>query len=105
MGLFSNNYIKEAYKSLIAAPLYDTVMDEREILLKEAALNKQPVVLKSYNTSIQEHLEKDYGQSTQTLYNLVQQKPSFIFFEDDLATEYSIGILKSFYGVDSIIVK
>jgi len=101
IGLLSNNYIEEAYKSLIAAPLYDAVMDERESLLKEAALHKQPAVLKSYNNSMQEHLEKDYSQSTKTLYDLVQQKPSFIFFEDDLATDYSIGTLKNFYGVDS----
>jgi hypothetical protein len=105
IGLLGNNYIKEAYKSLIAAPLYDTVIAERETLLNEAALNKQPAVLKGYDTSMQEHLEKDYGQSTQTLYNLVQQKPSFIFFEDDLATEYSIETLKNFYGVGSIAVK
>jgi hypothetical protein len=105
IGLLSNGYITEAYKSLIAAPLYDTVMDERETLLKEAALNKQPAVVKSYDASMQEHLEKKYGQSTQTLYNLVQQKPSFIFFEDDLATGYSIETLTHFYGVDSITVK
>jgi len=105
IGLLSNGYITEAYKSLIAAPLYDTVIDERETLLKEAASSKQTVVVKSYDASMQEHLQKKYGKSTQTLYNLVQQKPSFIFFEDDLATEYSIETLKHFYDVDSIVVK
>lgn len=103
--LLANNYIKESYKSIIAAPLYDSVMDDRESSLKEAALSKQPAVLKSYDNSMQEHLQKEYGNSTKTLYDLVQQKPSFIFFEDDLATEYSIGTLTNFYGVDSIIVK
>jgi hypothetical protein len=103
--LLANNYIKESYKSLIAAPLYDAVMDDREALLKEAASNKQTAVLKSYDNVVQQHLQSEYGNSTQTLYNLVQQKPSFIFFEDDLATAYSIETLKNFYGIDSIMVK
>ncbi|QEC66821.1 hypothetical protein FRZ67_05700 [Panacibacter ginsenosidivorans] len=105
ISLLANNYLRDAYKSLIAAPLYDAVMDDRESSLKKAALNKQPAVLESYNNSMQQHLQNEYGHSTKTLYDLVQQKPSFIFFEDDLATEYSIETLKNFYGVDSIIVK
>lgn len=105
VGLLANSYIKDAYKSLIAAPLYDAVMDKRETQLKDAALYKQPAVVESYNVSMEKHLQQGYSNSTKTLKDLVQQKPSFIFFEDDLATEYSIETLKHFYGVDSIIVK
>jgi len=61
--------------------------------------------VKSYDAALKEHLNKEYSNSAQTLYNLVQQKPSLIFFYDDLATDYSIGTLKSFYGLDSIIIK
>ncbi|CAN5698026.1 hypothetical protein BH10BAC2_BH10BAC2_14720 [soil metagenome] len=105
VGLLGNSYIKDAYRSLIAAPLYDAVMDERETRLKEAALNKQHAVVESYNVSMEKHLQQGYSNSTKTLQDFVQQKPSFIFFEDDLATEYSIETLQHFYGVDSIIVK
>lgn len=105
VGLLANSYIKDAYKSLIAAPMYDTIMIERETQLKEAALNKQPAVVESYNTSMEKHLQQGYSNSTKTLQDLIQQKPSFIFFEDDLATEYSIETLRHFYAVDSIIVK
>lgn len=105
VGLLANSYIKDAYKSLIVAPMYDTIMSEREKQLKEAALNKQSALVESYNASMEKHLQQEYDNSTKTLRDLVQQKPSFIFFEDDLATEYSIETLQHFYGVDSIIVK
>lgn len=105
VGLLANSYIKDAYKSLIAAPMYNTIMSERETKLKEAALNKQPAVVESYDASLKKYLQQDYGNSTKTLQDLVQQKPSFIFFEDDLTTEYSIETLQHFYSLDSIIVK
>lgn len=104
-ALLGNAYIKDAYKNIISAPLYDTIMDEREAALKEAAMKGHRASLKSYNHALEEQLNKNYSNSTQTLYNLVQQKPSFLFFEDDLSTEYSIGTLRNFYKVDDIIVK
>lgn len=103
--LVANDYIKEGYKSLIIAPLYDKIMDEREVALKEAANTHKPAELKLYDTALKEHLETDYSNSPKTLYDLVQQKPAFIFFNDDLATKYSTETLQAFYNVDSIVVK
>ena len=105
VALLANNYIKDGYKSLISAPVYHAIMNEREAVLKNAAGKHETVVLQTYDTALKEHLENDYSSSSKTLYDLVQQKPSFIFFNDDLATEYSTEILKAFYKVDSITVK
>ena len=101
----SNNYIKDAYKSIISAPLYSNIMHNREQTLQQAAITNKIADLTSYNNEMHNLLEKDYSNSTKTLYDLVQQKPSFIFFEDDLATEYSINMIRGFYKVDTIIVK
>ena len=105
VGLLCNTFIKDAYKSIVSAPLYNAIITERENILKTAASTNKIAVVKSYDTTLKEHLNKEYSNSAQTLYNLVQQKPSLIFFYDDLATDYSIGTLKSFYGLDSIIIK
>ncbi|CAN5291399.1 hypothetical protein BH11BAC6_BH11BAC6_17890 [soil metagenome] len=105
IGLFANDFIQQSYKSLISAPLYNTVIKERETMLKKAAAENKPAVVNSYNNALQIQLQKTYTHSTKTLYDLVQQKPQLIFFEDDLATDYSIATLKDFYKVDSIIVK
>ncbi len=103
--LLGNSYIIDAYKSLISAPLYSNIIGEREAELREASASKLPVFVKDYSVSLREHLEKDYSHSTKTLYNLVQQKPSLLFFEDDLATDNSIDILRQYYQLDSIVVK
>ena len=104
IALLSNSYIVDAYKSIISAPLYSTVITEREAALKDAAVKKIPAVIKDYTVSLQEQLDKNYAGSTKTLYQAVQQKPSMLFFEDDLATDYSVDILKKFYRLDSIVV-
>jgi len=105
IALLANNYIKDGYKSLISAPVYHAIMNERETILKNAAGKHEMAVLQTYDNALKDHLEKEYSSSPKTLYDLVQQKPSFIFFDDDLVTEYSIGTLKAFYKVDSISVK
>ena len=103
--VLSNTYIKDAYKSIVAAPLYSNIMKERAQALQQAAINNKPAVLNTYDTQMKLFLRRDYAGSTKTLYDLVQQKPLFIFFEDDLATEYSVNTLKAYYGVDSVVVK
>jgi len=103
--LLANNYIKDGYKSMIIAPLYNNIMNEREVILRNASGKNEKVSLETYDTALKDHLANDYSKSSKTLYDLVQQKPSFIFFNDDLATQYSTETLQAFYKVDSIIVK
>jgi Family of unknown function (DUF6056) len=105
VGLLCNTYIVDAYKSVISAPLYNSIMNERESTLKLAAQNNTTAVVEDYNTAIEQHLNTDYKESSVTLRSLVAQKPPFLFFQDDLVTEYSINVLKNFFGVDSIVVK
>jgi hypothetical protein len=105
VGLLCNIYITEAYKSLISAPMYNTILSEREAALKEAASKNKIAEVDDYNLSLQKHLQADYSSSTKTLQQYIQQKPPLLFFEDDLATEYSINTLKNYYGLDSIIVR
>ena len=103
--LLANNYIKDGYKSLIIAPVYNDIMKEREIVLENASGKHETIELKNYDSALKDHLANNYSKSSKTLYDLVQQKPSFIFFNDDLATQYSTETLQAFYKVDSIIVK
>jgi Family of unknown function (DUF6056) len=105
IGIFCNRYIVDAYKSMIAAPLYDSIMTEREKTLHMAAESKTSAIVDDYNLAIEKHLNTDYRESPVTLRSLVQQKPPFLFFQDDLADEYSISVLRNFYHVDSIKVK
>ena len=104
VALLCNSYVIDAYKSIISAPLYSSIIAEREVALEDAYIKKAPAVVKDYAVSLQEHLDKNYSGSTKTLYEAVQQKPSMLFFEDDLATDYSIDILKRFYKIDIIVV-
>ena len=105
VGLFCNTYITDAYKSLISAPMYNTILSERETSLKEAASKNKIAAVKDYDLAVQEHLHTEYSSSTKTLQQYIQQKPPLLFFEDDLSTDYSINVLKNYYGLDSIIVR
>lgn len=104
VGLLCTTVFADACQSLIAAPIYDSILTERTAALKTTANNHATAVLQDYNTALQQHIGKDYAGSSKTLVDMVQQKPTLLFFEDDLATDYSINMLKSFYRVDSIAV-
>ena len=105
VGLLCNTYITDAYKSLVIAPAYNTIILEREATLKDAASRNKMAEVEDYDLSLQKHLQTDYSSSTKTLQQYIQQKPPLLFFEDDLSTEYSINVLKNYYGLDSIIVR
>jgi hypothetical protein len=104
-GILCNSYLTDAYKSLVIAPVYNSILNEREATLQQAAKSNKIAVVKSYNFSIREHLQTDYSGSTKTLQQYIQQKPPLLFFEDDFATKLSIDVLKKYYGLDSITVK
>lgn len=103
--ILANNYIVEAYRNIIAAPLYNSIMNEREATLRNSAMTNKIAHLKSYNTSLQEHLQKEYSQSTQTWLTLIQEKPTLLFFQDDLNLEKNYPTLKEYYQLDSLIIK
>ena len=98
-------YIADAYKSIIIAPVYNTILNEREAALRQAAEGNKIAVVKDYNISLSELLQTKYNSATTTLQQLIQEKPPLLFFEDDLATKYSVDILKKYYGLDSIVVE
>jgi len=104
-GILCNTYITDAYKSLIIAPAYNSILNEREATLHQAAGSNKIPTVKSYDFAVQEHLQSDYKNSTKTLQQFIQQKPPLLFFEDDLATDLSIDVLKKYYGLDSMIIK
>lgn len=105
IGTLCNTYIADAYKSMIIAPMYNTILSERETLLKDAAAKNKIAEVKDYNYALKEHLQTDYSSSTKTLQQYIQQKPPLLFFEDDLATDYSVNVLKNYYGLYNIIIK
>jgi len=104
-GVLCNTYIADAYKSLIIAPAYNTILTERETILKDAALKNKVAEADDYGLALQKHLQTDYSSSTKTLQQYIQQKPPLLFFEDDLATEYSKNVLKNYYGLDRVVIK
>lgn len=105
--LISNAYIVDACKSIIAAPVYNTIMKEREITLRQASVSKSVAVLKTYDLALSEHLQSDYANYPYTLTHILKQRPPLLFFADDLESEenYSLKMLQQFYRVDSVIVK
>ena len=105
IGLLCNSYITNAYKSLVIAPVYNNILNERETVLKQAAKTNKVAAVKDYNTSLSELLQTKYNKSTATFQQLIKEKPPLLFFEDDLSDEYSIDILKKYYMLDSIVVE
>ena len=104
IGVLCNNYIVDAYKSIIIAPVYNSILNEREAALKSAATGNKIAVVKDYDKALSEFFHTTYSGSPTTLRQIIQQKPPLLFFEDDLETGYSINVLKNYYGVDTIIV-
>lgn len=104
-GILCNTYITDAYKSLIIAPVYNRIMNERELVLKQAITEKnKTVTVKSYDAAITNLLQTRYISASATFKKIVEEKPPLLFFADDLADAYSIDVLKNYYGLDSIIV-
>ncbi|HEY2727823.1 MAG TPA: DUF6056 family protein, partial [Parafilimonas sp.] len=104
-GLLFNNYIIDAYKTLIIAPTYDTILSARENILKQSSQQNKIAIVKDYDAAISELLQTKYNKSTATFKQLIQQKPPLLFFEDDLADDHSKDVLKKYYGLDTIVVK
>ena len=104
-GLLFNNYIIDAYKSVIIAPVYNSILSERESTLKHASQQNKVAVVSDYDAAVSALLQTKYKTSTVTFQQLIQQKPPLLFFEDDLANDHSIDILKKYYRLDSIVVK
>ncbi|NNV56330.1 hypothetical protein [Limnovirga soli] len=102
IGILANSFFAESIKSLIAAPVYHAILNNRTELLKKAAEENTIAILPTYEKALEAQIQTNYGQSSKTLVQLVSQKPSLLFFEDDLATPYSIDILKNYYGVKGI---
>ncbi len=99
-----NSEITDEYKSLISAPVYDQILKERENTLSHASSSStETATIKSYDVALTDYLKK-YEGSTKTFYKMIQEKPKLLFFEDDLANNYSINILKQYYNLNSIIV-
>ncbi|HEX5154651.1 MAG TPA: DUF6056 family protein [Parafilimonas sp.] len=103
--LLCNTYIANAYKSLVIAPVYDNILTERESALKQAAQENKTAVVKDYYTALSELLKTKYSSATVTFQQLIQEKPPLLFFEDDLTDDYSISVLKKYYGLDSVLVE
>ena len=104
IGLLCNNYIIESYKSIIIAPVYNIILNQREAALKNAATGNKKATVKSYYAALSDLIQTKYSSSSVTYQQLIQQKPPLLFFEDDLATISSIDVLKKYYGLDSITV-
>jgi len=104
-GILCNTYVTDAYKSLIIAPVYNHIMNERELALKQAAVEKnKTATVKSYDAAIENLLQTRYISASATFKKIVQEKPPLLFFADDLADAYSIDILKNYYQLDNIVV-
>ncbi len=105
IGLLCNNYVVDAYKSLIIAPVYCSILNEREAVLKQAAISNKVAIVKNYDVALSNLIQTKYSSTSLTYQQLIQQKPPLLFFEDDLATEASILVLKNYYKLDSIKVQ
>jgi len=103
--LCSNEYISTAYKSILSAPVYNTIINNRESIFKDAAgKNVVPVVM-SYDLAFKKYMNEYRPKSSGTYYGWVKQKPELIFNDNGDSDDQSIMILKNFYHVDSVIIK
>jgi hypothetical protein len=104
--LCSNNYIGTAYKSVLSAPVYSSIMSSRENILEKASHKKNYIpVVKSYDLAFREYMEKNHPASTATYLKWLQQKPMLIFNDNGDTDDCSILTIKNFYNVDSVIIK
>ncbi|MEP6466713.1 MAG: hypothetical protein ABJB05_10430 [Parafilimonas sp.] len=104
-AILFNNYIIDAYKSIIIAPVYNNILSEREAVLQQASEHNKIAAVKDYNTALTELLQSKYKTGTATFQQLIQQKPPLLFFEDDLTNDHSKDVLKKYYRLDSIVVE
>ncbi|MBV9963690.1 MAG: hypothetical protein JO072_15720 [Parafilimonas sp.] len=105
IGILCNTYIVDAYKSIMIAPVYNSILSERETALKRASSTNKIAVVKNYNLALSELMNSKYSKATATIQQIIIQKPPLLFFQDDLQTYNSIDILRKYYGLDSITVK
>ncbi len=104
--LCCNDYISTAYKSILSANAYSNIISERENIFKNASLKKNKIlVVKSYELSFKDYMQKHYPQSSIKLYTWMHQKPALIFNNNGDTDDQSIFLLKNFYNIDSVVIK
>jgi len=103
--VISNYNFGEAFKSVVAAPLYHKTFLLREQILVKAAKSNSIATLHNYNVVTDSILNADYNGERQLIKDLLVQKPSYLFLYDDLSNTQSVGIIKRYYGVDSLVIK
>ena len=103
--LCCNNYISDAYKSMLSAPLYNTIITEQENIFKDASKNKTVAIVKTYDAALKELMQKKFPDASATYIKWAQQKPALIYNNNGDSDEQSILVLKKFYGVDSVVIK
>ncbi len=104
-GLVFNNYIFDAYKSIIIAPTYSTILSQRENTFKKAAETGKIATVNDYNTAVSRLIQTKYKSGTATFQQLIQQEPPLLFFKDDLTDIYTIDVIKKYYALNHIIVE
>jgi hypothetical protein len=103
--LYCNEYIGAAYKSILSAPVYNTIMDNREDVFKNTARKNAVPVVMSYDLAFKKYMHEYRPKSSGTYYRWVKQKPVLIFNDNGDSDDQSILILKNFYQIDSVIIK
>jgi len=103
VSIFCNSTSREIIKSIISAKLYDRVLKERTNILSNSKLKQ--VSLPNYDSATTFYYNKMYGNNQKEfLKQLILQKPTALFFDDDLSSEKNIQEIKKYYQLDSIVV-
>ncbi len=101
--IICNSTSKEIIKNTFSVKLYNSILTEREIALKQNT--NKIVTINSYTKAAKENYNLLYGENQKVVIKqLIQQRPSLLFLFDDLENEKTIKELKRFYMKDSIFV-
>lgn len=103
--IIANNGYLEIFKSTLSAIVYDEILSIRENEFIKASQRKDKVAyILSYNTHLEKLLNTKYITQREQVKNIMKNKPSLLFFEDDLSNELWKLRLQMFYNLNKIVL-
>lgn len=103
-GIFLTPNMEKVSQTMLSGFFYDKVMEERLSILRNASLQQQSeIYLDDYHTAVKRMLTNQFPNGTRkTFEDIMTQKPSLLFFTDDLMYRDNIILLQDFYNIDTI---
>ena len=104
--VFCSSNMERISQTIFSGFIYNEVMEERLSRLNKASASRlSNISLDNYDLSAQKKINAHFPKGPRkTMDDLMKQKPSLLFFADDLGHPDNIKLLEQFYRINTIIV-